>query len=355
MLSLFDTSYESEKNFFMENLAILFSARQNITEALTAIRDEVDSKRLKKIIDDLREDVKDGSRLSHALRKTGLVPEHFIALLTIGEETGKLSENFQVLVNERIAEREFRAKIRSALSYPILILVVALLVGFGVAWFILPRLAVVFSQMRLQLPPLTVALMRSGAFLSVHGYWFVPSFFGAMGLFIHTLFVNHRTKHWGEPLIFNLPGISDLLRDAETARFGHLLGSLLATGIPIVRALEILEGATTFRRYAGLYGHLRNMIEDGNSFAKSFGNYDQSRRLIPFTAQQIIFSAERSGRLTNSLQDIGRIYSEKAENSTKSLATILEPLLLVIVWLAVVAVAVAIILPLYSLIGGLRR
>ena len=140
----------------------------------------------------------------------------------------------------------------------------------------------------------------------------------------------------------------------EIARLGYLLGTLLNAGLPITHAFDSLAEATEISQYKKLYLHLSSSIGDGNSIQKSLASFKHVNRLIPRPVEQLIVAGEQSGTLAQSLLKIGQVYETKADAVTKNLMVILEPVLLVIVWLGVVAVALAVILPIYSLIGGFK-
>ena len=133
-----------------------------------------------------------------------------------------------------------------------------------------------------------------------------------------------------------------------------LLGTLLEAGLPITQALDSLAQATEIAQYKKLYLHLRGAVADGNSFQKSFMLFKNINRLIPAPMQQLIVAGEQSGGLPTTLLKIGQLFEAKADLTTKNLTVILEPILLLIVWLGVVAVALAVILPIYSLIGNFK-
>jgi len=133
------------------------------------------------------------------------------------------------------------------------------------------------------------------------------------------------------------------------------LGTLLDAGLPIETALDSIKTSGAFIRYQKFYTFLKNSIESGNSFQKSFSHYRHINSLIPHSVQQMIIAGEQSGNLANILIKIGQSYTEKTEMTTKNIVIILEPILLIIVWLGVITVALSIILPIYSLIGGLNK
>jgi len=325
-----------------------------ILEALDGIAAEVHSRHIRHKVAEIRENIESGYPLWRALEATHLFPMHAVSLIKIGEESGRLSENLRIVSLQQKKERVFRSRIRSAMMYPVFVLGLTLIIGVGIAWFILPKLATVFSQLKIKLPLITKVLIGTGTFLGEYGAIAVPLFLVALGVLVYMLFYFPPTKKAGQSMLFALPGVRRLILETELSRFGYLLGTLLGAGLPVTQALASLTEATSFPHYRRFYEYLTKSIEEGNSFEKSFHAYKGLRRLIPMPVQQLIISSERSGSLSNALVDISKSYEEKSETTTKDLTIILEPILLVIVWLGVVAVALAVILPIYSLVGGLQ-
>lgn len=344
-----------EKEYFIENLSMLLASGMDILQAIDSIKKEIRSSGMKEVIDNLREEVEAGSPIWKALENTKLFPAFILALIRIGERSGSLVKNLKVISIQQKKDRSFNAKIRSAMLYPIFVLSLTVVVGISIAWFILPRLTVVFDQLKVDLPLITKILIAFGKFIDQHGLVAVPSFVLFLGALIYFLFIFSRTKFIGQTILFAFPGIKRLIQETELARMGYILGTLLRAGLPVVDALQSLAEASTFYKYKKLYLFLIESIEAGNTFQQSFEAYKNSRKLVPITIQQMIMVGERSGRLPDTFLSIGETFEEKIDNTTKNLAVILEPVLLVIVWLGVVAVALAVILPIYSLIGGLNK
>lgn len=351
----FSFGFNDEKEYFIENLAMLLASGMDIIESLEAIKSEVKSTKLINIIDALVEDISAGFSLSTALAKTDILPSHIIALIKIGEDSGRLHESLGVVVTQQAKTRSFQSKIRAAMMYPVFVMAVALVVGIGIAWFILPRLASVFGQLNLQLPLVTRVLMSFGAFLSKHGVVVVPSFIAGLVLILFFLFIFSKTKFIGQWILFNIPGIKNLIREAELARFGYIMGTLLQSGLPVLQALSSLKDSGTLRSYGKIYSYLHDQVEEGKSFEESFESNKKIRKYIPRPIQSLISAGERSGSLSKIFLNISGTFEAKTELTTKNLSVILEPLLLVVVWLGVVAVALAVILPIYSLVGGLSN
>lgn len=152
--------------------------------------------------------------------------------------------------------------------------------------------------------------------------------------------------------IFSLPGVHTVVAEAELTRFGFIVGTLLDAGLPFPQALNLLAESTDFNRYKRFYHMLQKKVEEGNTLTRSISGYPGNEHLIPIPFQQLISSAEASGHLAQTLKHIGDISEAKVDIAAKNLTVMLEPLLLLIVWLGVVWVAVSVILPIYRLIGS---
>ena len=346
---------DEEKEYFIENLSMLLAAGINVTSALSSIKVGMKSPYMQKIVEDLKKDIEEGSSLWKAFAKTEILPEHIIVLFRIGEMTGKLPENLKLINIQQQKERIFRAKIKSAMMYPVLVLTLTAVIGIGIAWFILPRLSSVFASLRLDLPWITKILIKVGNFLGEYGLVVIPLFLLALFFLIYFVFIFKRTNFIGQWILFRIPGIKDLIQQTELSRFGHIMGQLLSVNLPVTDAIESLKSSTTILAYKKLYAHMKSEIEIGSSFQKAFNSHPGIDKLIPAPIQQMIASGEQSGCLPKLLKTIGEVFEEKTDATAKNLSTILEPLLLVVIWGGVMSVALAVLLPIYSLIGGIGK
>ncbi len=351
---LFNFGIGEEKTFFIENLAILINSGVGILSALEVMRSEFKTERMKTVVGELIEDVNDGLPLYKALGNANILSQSYLSLIKIGEKSGRLSENLSIIATEQQKNRILKSKIKSALTYPALVITVTLFVGIGVAWFVLPKLALVFSQLRLKLPLITKIFIGIGEFLASYGAIVVPLFILLFIVAIYIFFLSPKTKYLGQTFLLRLPGTKKLIRELEIARFGFVLGTLLKAGLSVVDSLDSLIESTNYPLHQKFYIHLRDSFEEGNSFQKSFSSYHGSSHFIPTSIQQIIFVGEQSGNLSGSLIKISEIFEARAEITVKNLSVIIEPVLLVIVWLGVLSVALAVIIPLYGVLDGIH-
>lgn len=339
----------------MENLSFLISSGMPILDSMHSIELELKSKFMKGIVGEARESIENGVPLYKALEETQLFGLHEIFLIKNGEESGTLSGNLAVIAEQSAKNRMFKSRLRSALMYPTLILSVTFIVGLGVAWFILPKLATLFLELHVKLPLITKIFIAFGAFLGKYGYFVVPIFIISAITIFYFLFYFPRTRIYGQYLLFSIPGIKNLIEELEISRLGYLLGTLINAGLPLLQAIGSLSESTLSPFYTKFYEFLYEKIDNGESFEESFNSYKKIRQIIPLSIQQIIVTGEKSGNLSVALLKIGKVYEEKTEFTSKNLSVALEPILLVIVWLGVMLVAIAVILPIYSLVGNIGR
>lgn len=344
-----------DREYFTENLALLLKAAVPIGQTLDSLTISAHSKAMKQVIVQMRADIEAGYSLADALERSGIVSSQTLALVRLGEHSGHLVENLQLAAKQEEKRHTFRSKVRSALLYPAFVLGLTVIVGLGVAWFLLPRLAVTFSQLDVKLPFISKIFINLGLFLKDHGIIAVPAFLALLLLMGYLLFAAPKTKAIGTRLLFIMPGISRMMREVEITQFGYLLGTLLEAGLPITQAITLLANSTSAPQYQAFYRFLAQSLDDGFSFQDSLIKYKKSAQLLPPSVQQMVIAGERSGSLSEVLLTIGRTYEEKSDITTQNLEAILEPILLIFVWLGVMAVAVAVILPIYSLVGGLRQ
>ncbi len=344
-----------EQEFFLENLSMIFATGVDIIASLDAIKEGLRTPQMIRLVEDVQMLIQDGVPIWQAFEMTNLLSASEISLIRIGEETGKLTENLKVVVRQQEKNRNFRGKLRSAMMYPLLILGVTLFLGIGISWFLLPRLSNVFTSVGEDLPITTEVLMAFGEFLQANGYYVIPLFLLFLGILLYFLFAHSKTKFIGQWILFHTPVISTLVQQVEVSRFGYILGNLLDSGIPVVNALESLRDSASYRVYKNFYNELAHGVEEGKSFYEVFKEYKGSKKLIPFHIQHMVSSAEKSGQLRPVLVKIAEVYEEKVELTTKNLTVLLEPIMLFIVWGGVVVLALAVVTPIYTLLGGINK
>ncbi|MBT9131016.1 MAG: putative type II secretion system protein F [candidate division WS2 bacterium] len=342
-----------EKDYLIEELAILLGSGVNAFRALDVIGSESKSSGMKKVISSLRNDLDEGSSLWKALDNLKIFSEEIISLVRLGEETGNLVRNLNIITEKQRRNNLFRSRVLSALMYPSLIVLVGFLAGIFISWFVMPHFVSVFLSFNIELPIFTRALIFVSESLTYYGVWSILVLLIFIFSSFYFTFIFYKTRFIGHFLLSKVPGIGKLFSEIEMARFGYSLGSMLEAGLPINRALESLQNTTISLPHQKVYNHLAKSIEDGNSFKKSFDGSKQARKIIPTFVREMIVTGEQSGNISEIMLKIGDVFESKNEITIKNLTVIIEPLALVIVWLWVVFIVMAVVLPIYSLISTL--
>jgi type IV pilus assembly protein PilC len=341
--------FGDERDYFIENLSLLISSGMGITAALSALKSSVRTRKMKRIVNNIEVLVDSGTPLWKAFEETGFLSDRVISLVRSGEEAGRLPEHLNLVTVQQHKEKVFRSRLRSALLYPGIVFILAIIVALGSTWVVLPNLVSIFKGTNAVLPLTTRILISVGNFLETSGIVFIPSVILAILLVVYFLFLNKKTKFTGDFILFLIPGVKKLVQGVELARFGYISGALLQAGFQVGETLQSLKEGTSYRMYGKFYDYLQVSINRGESFQSAFASYPNIEKLVPAPIQQLIVSAEKSGRLPETLIKVGIIFEEKTEAMSQDLATVLEPIVLIIVGIVVALVVSGIIGPIYGL------
>ncbi len=343
-----------EANHFIENLAILLNSGLTVVDALRAIYLETRAKPMKRIIQQIIDDVENGIALWRAMDNQHLFSPYALALIRIGEEAGSLSQNMEHLALQQEKDHALQQKVKMAMIYPSIVLTLTFTITIGLAWFVLPQLVGVLTSLNAKLPLVTIIVIKVANFFQAHGIVAVPLFL--VGVVFFVLLCKYTPlKGPVQDAIFYVPGIGSLARYATIARFGVILGSLLKAGIPLVEAIRSLADVTDIICYRKYFFRMADEIEVGQSFAATFAMLKRTNTLIPISVQQLIITGEKSGKISAMLLRIADIYEKKAEETAAKLPLILEPMLLLFMGALVGTIAFAIIVPIYSIVGNISK
>jgi len=334
---------------FVENLSYFLSAGMSIAMALSSMEEEMSGFRIKRLCRRMQSNIQSGFSLSDSFEKQKFFSPNIVALVRAGEKTGKLVENMKLVLLLNDEDRRLKSKLNSSLLYGTFIFVLTVVVGTGTAWYTLPVIADVYSKIGEDLPLITRILIKGGTFLVNYGAIVVPIAFSFLVAILYFIFSFPKTKFIGHILLFHLPFLGKLIKESEITRFGYILGHMLESGLPVNEALHTIPGTTTFKNYQKLYFHLERKILEGFSFYDSLKSYKKIKKLFPSNVLQMISSAEKSGKLSETLIRISGLYALKVENTSRNLPIVLEPLMLLLVGAGVALFVLATILPIYNL------
>lgn len=343
-----------ERLAIVQNLATMLNAGLPLIDALRTLQMETRNRATKKLLSKINAAVENGSSLWRAMDDQHFFSPHAIALIRIGEEAGNLAQNMLYLADQQEKDQGLREKVKMAMIYPAIVLVLMFIVVMGLGLFVLPQLVQVLFNLNVKLPFITRVVIAFSNGFSEHGLIVVPGIIGG-AIFLTILGKFTRFKVVVQWVIFKIPGIGPLARQATLARFGVILGGLLEAGVPLVEALRSLVEVTPIVSYKRFYRRILEHVTVGDSFAKSFAVIPASNKLFPISVQQLIITGERTGSLSKIMLKISEIYEKEANNTAQKLPVILEPMLLLFIGGLVGTIAFAIIIPIYSVVGNVSR
>ena len=346
----------SQKFYFdaIESIYLVIDSGQDILTAVTAAKEDSDDKQLKMLLGRMASDLKSGAKFWEALTKHRLVPSRFINIIKVGEENGILHETLSIVIKQYAHEKDLKGKVTSASIYPIIVLSLTLVIGLGISWFILPQLAALYTSFGTEIPLTTQILVSFGEFVKVNGYWFFPSILAVIVAWSILYRTVPAIKLFGEGIQLRLPGFRQILLEAEMSRMGYILGNLLKVGISIDKSLEAIIDASPLLTYKNLYKSFYDGLIQGDSFSQFFAKTKVNRRVIPSSVKHLIVAGEKSGSMPKIFMEIGESYKERMAVTSENLTKILEPVLLIIMFVFVAILAIGIIAPIYSQLGNLN-
>ncbi len=339
------TLSSNEKMGLMGNLSTMLTAGIPIMEAVESLLEDAKGNG-KKVLEALRDDLAQGKRISASFANfPNVFNKVTISVIKASEEAGTL-ETALVDIKENIQkESEFSDKLKSAMVYPILILTVFLGVLGVMLIFVIPKIATVFGKLKVALPlPTQIMIFLSDLVLKQ-----TPYFLGGLFLFIALVIILFKTQRARfMAIIYMLPIISRLVREIDLARFSRTLYLLLNAGLTITSALDLSQEVVIRKKTKMIISQSREMVLTGKKLAEGMKKYKGE---FPAMMIKLIEVGEKSGSLDKAMDDISDYLDYQVSGTLKTLIVLMEPIMLIVVGLSVGGMMLAIIAPMYGLIG----
>lgn len=335
----------NDKIALVSNLSTMLDAGIPIIEAIDSLLE--DSKgNIKKLLDVVRVDVSAGKRISSSFAKFPMIFDTVtINIIKASEESGTLNVVLKDLRDNITKETEFNDKIRSALIYPSVIMFVFAGVLIVILTFVIPKISLVFTRLKVDLPlPTQILIFTSNLILN----YTMPTIMGLTIFIIGTLFLYKNNKKFFLNMFFSLPVVSNLAKEIDLTRFSHSLYLLLGAGIPIAGALELTQDVVTKKNIEKAIIRSRGAVLAGKKLSEGLRD---KKRTIPSIMIKLIEAGEKSGTLEKSMQEISKYFEYQVGKTLVTLTVLLEPIVLVATGLLIGGMMLAIIAPIYGLIG----
>ena len=336
---------KKEVVMFSRQLATLINAKVPIIQAFEILESQVTNRTLKNAIGDMTTDVEGGKSLSESVsRFPNIFSNLYVNLVRSGELSGTLDQSLVYLANQQEKDYDLQSKVKGAMTYPVFIVSAIFIVGTLMFVFVLPQMIGVLKEAGVTLPLTTRILI----FLTeaIQKYWALFILLGAGSLIGFQVYIRSSGGRivW-DTVKLKMPVFGKLLRNIYMDRFARNLSTLVAGGIPIVQALHTIADIVGNSVYKTIILEAAAEVETGKSIAVVFSQKPE----IPKIVTQMIRVGEQTGSLHDILGKLANFYDKEVENTLNSLTTLLEPIIMMLLGIAVAIMVAGVLLPIYNL------
>jgi len=334
----------NDKVNFTRQLATMLTAGLRVTEALEILENQ-SSPAMRKIVEEVRRDIEGGRDLSSSLEKhPDAFDQIYVALVKAGESAGVLEKVLTRLADNLERQKEFQGKIKSAMIYPIIIILGMVAVAGIMIIFVIPKMTALYEEFQAQLPLPTRILISISKFVTFF-WWLILLAIGGMVVGLRVLLKNPTFRRQYDQILFKLPIFGNIRQKSILTEFTRTLGLLVGTGILIVDALRILKGSLGSLIYQEAIEQTAREVEKGLPLASALAETGA----FPFVLPQMISVGEETGKLDEVLQRVSNYFQQESENAVKGLTSAMEPIIMIILGIGVAFLMISVIMPIYNL------
>ena len=334
------------KMLFIYHLKTMIKAGLPIVNALQVLGQEIENKRLKKVIGKIKEGVEKGKQLSEVLALYPRVfPPIYVSMVAAGEAGGRMEEALEQIHIQMKKGHELTSKVRGAMVYPAVILVAMVGIAIEVVVFVLPKVMVMFNDFNAELPlptkiliAITEGTQKYGIFMAIGAVAIVIGFIQLIKI------PSVKEKLHAFNLLLPLAG--PIIKKINLARFTLTLSSLMQSSIPIIDAVRITSEVQSNLVYKNNLLIVSEKLKKGEPLSEILAGFPKA---FPPMVTEMIMVGEQSGEVEHMLKELSDYYSNEVDNTMKNFSTIIEPVIILVLGLAVAGIAVAVIMPMYSL------
>ena len=337
---------DKDITLFTRQLATMMKAGVPLLQAFDIVGKGHSNPAVAKLLGDVKADVETGSSLSASFRK---YPLYFDALLCnlvgAGEQAGILDTLLDRLATYKEKIMAIKSKIKSALFYPISIIVVAFVIVAVIMIFVIPAFKELFDSFGAELPAPTLIVMAMSEFF-VNWWWAIfGSIGGGLWFFFYTWKRSEKMQSTMDRLVLKLPIFGAIIRKATIARFARTLSTMFSAGVPLVEALDSVAGASGNRVYYDATKRIQSEISTGTSLTVAM----QNAEVFPNMVLQMTAIGEESGALDSMLSKVADFYEGEVDDAVDALASLMEPIIMVVLGVLIGGLVIAMYLPIFKM------
>lgn len=353
-ISIFDEFFDkisfNDVVDFTRQIAIMLNAGLTLVDSFSILKKQVAKPAIQKLLTDIDSEIKSGNTFSYALKKyPQYFPNLYIALIKSGEASGKLGEILLKLAENLEKEREFKGKLKGALTYPALVVVAMIIVMFIMVTFVIPKLLGLYKDFKVELPLSTQILIAVSNFCTQ--FWpaiILGSFFGF--IFLQRYFKTPVGRLMVDKLMFKMPVVSNVIKISALVNATRTLSILIGSGVSILEALSIIIDTTDNVIYQKAFKNILKQVEKGQSLGSAL---DQEGIFPPILVQMALVG-EQTGHLDDTLMRLSKYFEMESELAIKAVTTLIEPAILVFLGVGVGFLVMSVITPIYNLTSSFK-
>lgn len=335
-----------DKIVFTRQFATLIGAGLPLAQALRTVSEQTENKKMRSVVDDILASVESGSSLKDAFSKfPDVFDKVYLALIAAGEMSGTLDESLRRVATQQEKDAAMMSKIRGALTYPAIVLVVIGLVMVFMMVQVVPQVKQLYKDMHQELPFATQILIGISDFM-INFWWLVLVGIGVAGYFFRQYLKTESGIKFAANFKLNVPLFSPLFRKLYMARFARTGQLLLSTGVAMLDMLNICGDAMNNVIVKKSIDEAGKLVQGGKSLSESLKGKDYILDMVP----QMINIGEQSGKIDEMLGKTAQVYEDELDEQIKAISTLIEPILMVVMALMAGGLIGAILFPIYSLV-----
>jgi len=351
---LFKKSISLEDQLFLVRyLGLMLKGGVDLLEALTTLEKDFQSPAMRRFIAFSKESLKKGrsfyesfSAFSYDFSPT------FVALIKVGEVSGKLDEACKILAQSIEREIEFKRKLKSALTYPIMLIFLAAIVISVVVTFSIPKIAIIFEEINREPPLFTKIILSLSSSLRKYGIFLFILIGGILGFIYFSYQKTLTGKRIFQNIVVRLPGVKKVVEKIDIQRFTQNFSAMIEAGVPVIQALEVSRDVLISPRMRAALDRVIERIKKGHTIGEAFL---EEKEIFPLTLVTLISISEKTGSLSLTLKELSNFFAGELDATVKSLTSLIEPIILIMIGASVGLIALGVIIPLYQTITTITQ
>lgn len=338
---------------FTRQLSAMVSAGVPIIRSLTSLRDHTESKALKTVSDGLIKDIESGSQFADALAKyPNTFNDVYVNMVRAGEAAGILDEILKRLAMQQEKNAAIRKKVKSAMTYPMVLMVITVLAFFGLMLFVIPQIGKILKDLGgpdAKLPPLTQVMLGISGFMTSYWYILLPAMIGGVIFLLRYIKTPHGKRIF-HTLILKIPMIKLIVIKVSIARFARTFSALMGAGVAVLEALDVTARAIGNVVYEDRIKTAAELVKNGKNLSKVLDNDP----LFPAIVSQMLAVGEETGQTDQVLVKVADFYEEEVDTAIDGISSIIEPVMILLMGSAVGLIAASVMGPIAGLAQSVK-